>query len=360
MNRKPIPLTSLLDDALYYKAREPQEKKYPLRPSASGYCQKRLYFDLLEYAGKETFDKEHPEPNVMRLLTFGHHVEASALENFESVTGLKVKYKQQAVTLFKLNDGRLIEGSIDAVFEYEGQKILVDVKSVKNAWSSHFRSRWDETIYKYTQNPHAEQIESTEWYIADTTKFVDSLGDDFLTDNFYQINAYMFSQWAIDHGITRAAIYRYCKNDSNHMVLQFEKSEELFERVRAKFQRVADAVAKDTPKAVKCDYIPGSIRCAFCPYKNQCHDGDMMKEWLGKEYGQKVFPTPLKKAPPELSELLPAYDDLTVAEAERAKLQTKIIKLMIDNEIRKIRLDNEHVYELKYLKDRIDLRRGKI
>ena len=354
------PLTTLLDDSLYYRAREPQDKKFPLRPSAAGYCSKRLTLDLMEYLGREKFEKDYFEPNVMRLLSFGHHVEAAALSDFEKVPGLKVMYKQQAVTLFKLNDGKLIEGSIDAVFDYQGQKVLVDVKSVKNAYSNHFKTRWDDTIYKYSNHELLEQLAPTEWLVKDTTKFVDSLGDDFFTDNFYQINAYMFSSFAEDHGITRAAIYRYCKNDSNHMVIQFDRSAELFKRVRDKFNRINEKAPTVDVKDLRCDYILGSIRCAFCPYKDKCHDQDAMKAWLKEEYGDKKFAADLSKAPKELKELFKLYVPLSKSAEEKLKLEPQIIKLMIDSNLPKIKLDNNHVYELKSLKDRIELRRGKL
>jgi hypothetical protein len=59
-----------------------KNKFNPLRPSSAGKCEKELGYELMEYKGLATYDKELLPPAVNRLLNLGHQIERHA--NYEA------------------------------------------------------------------------------------------------------------------------------------------------------------------------------------------------------------------------------------------------------------------------------------
>jgi hypothetical protein len=363
----------LLDHEIMEKiAKDNWTAKFPLRPSAAGYCSRRLAFDLAQFKGLVKYDKEAMEPHVWRLLNLGHSVEYSALKNLELLPGFSLRYKQQMVSIFRLDSlddqpGTLIEGAMDVVLWNEKYRALLDVKSAKDGFSAAFKTRWDETLDKFNQMKSLVKIGDSNngWYADDVEAFIEELNGDFLIDNLYQLNLYACSDFLRERGIDHAVVYKYCKNDSRHYEIRFKPSMALFEKTRQKFNKIQQTI-HDTqdPLQVGRDSYLGSFRCAFCPYKKPCWgEADALKAWFAN-FPKKAWPEALDDIDdPELPELFAAYEAAGEAAESQGDIETKICDILTAREITKVRLDNGHVYEVKLYKtprSHFELRRSKV
>lgn len=357
-----ISYCELLDHEIAEKIKNDQnDKKYPLRPSSGGYCARRLAFDLMEYRGFASYQKEPIEPNVYRLLNLGHSVEYSALRNLELLDGFDLRYKQQVVSMFHLDDGKLIEGSIDVVLWSDKYKCVLDVKSAGDGWSVAYKSRWEETLAKFDKMSSLVKLSENGWYADNLELFISELNNDFLTDNLIQLNLYACSDFLVERGITHASIYKYNKNSSKHYEIRFRPSMALFNQIKDKFNAISKAVEEKKPETIKCESFLGSMRCAFCPYKGKCWDTDAKTAWF-KTFPKKEWPKDLRDHP-ELDKLMASYEEGLIEANQQESLEKDILKYMVDKKLKKIKLANGNIYELKYLKtptEHFELRRGKL
>lgn len=361
-------ITDMLDNAIYTHLREgPTRKWFPLRPSAAGYCARKLAYNLAEYHDMATYQKEYNEPNQHRLLALGSSVEYSALRNFDLVKDIEIRYKQQAVTLFQLEPvgdekAPLIEGSVDAVFFIDEHKIVLDVKSKKDGFSAAFKTRWDEDNAKYNKHPLLTKISENEWYIDDLEAFINESGDDFFNNNLYQINSYCFSEFFMERGVKFGAVYQYCKNDSRHRVIQFKPSKEVFLRVYEKFQRVYTNTLTKGPESVEKDYNLGSMVCAFCEYKKECWGQDALKAWF-KTFPKKEWPFEMDEKFDLTKSILHYLDEQKYVDTDLEKLYQEILTDLVKRNITKFRLPDGRIFEVKYLKsprEHFELRASKL
>ncbi len=360
----------LLDHEIEAKIKEDmKEAKFPLRPSSAGYCARRLAFDLMEHRGYAKYEKEPMGPNVYRLLGLGHSVEYSALRNLEMLDGFKLRYKQQVVSMFRLDPldpsinptGHLIEGSIDVVLWSDKYKCVLDVKSAGDGWSVAYKSRWEETLGKFDKMSSLTKLSENGWYADNLEAFIAELNGDFLVDNLVQLNLYACSDFLVERGIDHAVIYKYNKNSSKHYEIRFKPSMALFEQIKNKFNAINKAVDARNPESIKCESFLGSMRCAFCPYKGKCWDTDAQKAWF-KTFPKKEWPKDLRDHN-SLQLLMDQYEITLTNEKAADKLEAEILQYMTEHKLRKIKLENGNVYELKYLKtptEHFELRRSKL
>lgn len=355
--------TDILDKFIKEKVKKDSERprSFPLRPSAAGHCSRKLAYDLMEYRGKQTYSKDLFSPAVYRLLNLGHSVEYSALQNFKLVEDLQVKYKQQAVTLFRLEDvnkkeQELIEGSVDAVFVLdspeEKYKAVVDIKSAKDSFHKAFTTKWESTLDKFKSMSTVETISDTAFYIDSLPAFLEENRDPFLADNLYQLNLYACSNFMKIRGIDHAVIYKYGKNDSRHYELRFRPSDAIAEQIEKKFNDINQKVAKDQPEKVVKDYNLGSARCAFCPYQKQCWpEVDANKAFFNKLKGKEpVEVRQLGDLGNEIERCLSTLTDMEPSVDKRDSFKEQVVNFLLENKVYYFKLDNGRVYELKFLK----------
>lgn len=373
----PIGYTDLIDYEITEKLTKENEGRKartlpafnPLRPSSAGNCARRLAYELMEYRGYATYEKPIQTPATYRLLELGRAIEYHVLRYFQLLKVVQQKYKQQTLSFFPVKRAgdlaeELVEGSCDFVFWSPKFKSVGDVKSKKDKWSSGYKSGWDEEIARFQGFSSLVQLSDTAFYADDLEAFVSELGDDFFTDNFMQLNLYAMSPFLVERGIDHAFIYRYNKNDSRHLEIRFRPSAHLAKQVEDKFNRVSLAVDIKTPNAISRDYHLGSMRCAFCPFTNECHGGEnSLTAWF-QTLPAKNWPEDIGKMKnAELEKAFKKYDKLTSTDAERSRLESFIIKTMAESKTEKIRISPERIYELKYLKSprpHFELRRGKL
>jgi len=358
--------TDIIDHAMREQSKENPWNGFPLRPSASGACTRKLGYDLMQYLGHEKYETEARPPNVQRLLSLGNSVEWHSIRNFQMVKPFKIRFKQQSVTMFRLNDGTLIEGSIDFALFVDDFKAIVDVKSVKDNWSNGYKSKWDESTDKFSQMKSLVNVTPTSWYAPDLEAFLKELREPFFEDNFIQLNTYCCTQWAKDHDIDHGVIYRYNKNDSRHLEIRFKPSMKMYKAVKEKFDTVAKAIAKKNPESLRCDFLPGSIKCAFCPYKDKCWpDIDNKKEYF-KTFPKKKWPKDTDRMGPsgvKLEELFDIYHGDAIQATAATETEEDIIKIMLEQRELKIKLPDGRVYIAKHLKSprpHYEIRRSKL
>lgn len=355
-----------IDEALKAAYLEEQSKKsfYPLRPSSAGYCARKLAYELNAYKGNEEKFIEDRKASVIRLLSLGHSIEWHVIKYMDKMADYKVKYKQQAVSMFKLDSGQLIEGSLDGVLWSDQYRAVMDVKSVGTGWSKGYKSRWDEMLAKYDGMTTMKKFDENAYYIEDVMAWLDEVGEDTLVTNVFQLNLYACTDFLKERNIDHAVLMRYCKNDSRHHEVRFKPSDELVELVRQKFNIIDEATSRNKPDDVPREYALGSYSCAYCPYQERCWgEGTRADKEYYKTQGPKYWAKRLSDLnDPKLTALFDQYLTLEKTQSDLSVVEGKILTALSNKQIRKVKLDKGDVFEVKQYKSpkpRLSLQRGK-
>lgn len=345
----------------------------PIRPSAAGSCTRELAFKCMEFTGKAKYEKEPYTPETHRIFSLGHSVEWNIIKQFEELTGefFKVQYKQQSLSFIKypsITDETIdawLEGSMDLAFFSDKWKCVADIKSKKDKYSAYFKTNWDETTAKLNEMSSVETLSESAFWVSDLKAFLAELNDPFFAANFLQLNLYANSKFLQDRGVDHACIIQYNKNDSRLREVRFKPCPELYQAVLDKFLTAVDAARLGAPEKAPKDYMLGSIKCAFCDYKNQCWDENALKAYF-ETFPAKHWPKDTSKLGATGKKLEKAYvrykqGAAEVVEAEQA--EAEIIKLLLDQGVTKVRFEDEYIYEVKQYKSprpHFKLKRSKI
>jgi hypothetical protein len=372
----PVGYVDIFDAALLQKQEEENAKpaaRNPLRPSSAGKCARALAYQYNEFKGHATYEPEVKPANVMRILEFGHSVEYHLIQMMRRTNVFEIKYQQQCLTFVKLDDGRLIEGSIDLVVYLPEHRCIMDVKSKGVKYSQGYKSSWDEETAKFEKMETLQKISDQAFYAADLKAFLEELSDPMFADNFYQLNYYACNPFVVERGIDHAAIIRYNKADSRLMEIRFKPDPALSRYVDEKFLGVARAIdGGQGPEAVAKEHMLGSAACAFCRFKKECWPETDPKKAFFSELPPKAW----AKDTSYLGQLGIALEAeyRNYVEAEKAKKtldksEEKMIKLLSGQgesgngqKVNKVRFSDGAIYELKFLKSptaRYVFRKGK-
>jgi hypothetical protein len=347
----------LLDWHLTEKlARDAQggRKSNPLRPSSAGKCTRELGYEFAEYKGLAKYDREPMQPDTHRLLNLGHSIEWNILKMFEDVEIFEIKYRQQVVSFFQIEPEKWIEGSIDAVIWSPKYKAVIDIKSKGDRYSSWSRSQWSEHDEKFRNMASVQTLTERAFWISDLASFLDEVNDPFLASNFYQLNLYANTQFIKERGIDHAAVVQYNKGDSRLRELRFLPSEDVYRATQDKFKLVA---AAQSPSDLPRDHALGSIKCAYCPFKNECWNEDALKAYWAT-WPKKKWPD---DADDELNELYSRYKEVANSSKELSRLEKLIALDMEEKQIAKVKFEDGAIYELKNLKSEgLVIRRTKL
>lgn len=362
-------------DAFTVNPFEGKAKTSPLRPSSAGKCEMELGYEYMEYRGLATYPPEEKKASVTRLLNLGNSIEThanyAAQDAFKQMgSPIKIKYKQQTVTLFRLeHDNAMIEGQIDLYLETDDWHCLPDWKSKGDKYSQFYKSSWDEFIDKTTKTGHAIRGGTDFVYIIDLAKFIDSEVDVFFNANLYQLNSYAHSDF-IQERIRNSSkpffcsILQYNKNDSRIREVRFSPSKEVFERVRTKYNRVAKTVEETkSVETLTKDYTFGSMKCGFCRFKTSCWPEDDALKAYFKNLPPKSWAKDLERLPKDVQDqLIPLFAEYhTYVDIPRRleKIEESIVKVLDKAKVYKVKLNKDQVYRVKRLKDGNVLRRDK-
>lgn len=374
-----VGLNELIDAFTLQKQEEnaKKEKYNPLRPSAAGKCEKELGYEFEEFRGFAAHEREPMSAPTVRLLDLGHHIERAAISNMYDAFGemdfpIKIRYKQQVLSISKLPDGTYLEGSMDLGIEGKGWKMLIDWKSKGDKYSQFFKSSWDEFIEKLTETGHAVKFGEDAVYITDLEKFLEAYNDPWFSANLFQLNLYADSDFLKDRDFNLCSIMQYNKNDSRIREIRFVPSSRVAAETKAKFERVQRTVDTDKSAAnLTKEYVLGSSKCAFCNFKKKCWpEDDALKAFFAqlpaKQWPKDVDRLPAKARGP-LELLFEEYHALENAPDELEKVEEKICGLLEKEGVFKIRLSNGRIYRMKKLKsggagggERLVLRRDKL
>lgn len=336
--------------------------KNPLRPSSAGKCTRELAFEYARFKGILDLHVPPESAEVQRIFKMGHAVESHLKWEFrkafdEAGGDYSLRYGQQVVRIMKLQDGSFIEGSVDDVFYSTSFKALVDYKSKKDKFSHHRKSKWDEDNDYYRE--HAHEFAPSCFWIDDLNNFMKKFkyDDPFTANNIYQLNLYFhdahnfFQEVGVDHCVL---IYKN-KNDSRVRELRFRPSKMIFNEVIKKFTLAEKAVieAKNPLDAPK-DFALGSVKCAFCNFRDFCHpEADTKKEYFAT-LDKKHFAKNLRNLPKDtvdgLNELYSKYTAAIAASEDKDSLEEQIITLLENNKCWKIRFEDGNIFKIKRYK----------
>lgn len=366
-----VGLVDLLDHALI----EDNEKTFggirkfnPIRPSASGKCERAMAYEYHEYHNGMPATQEDRAANVIRLLSIGLPIERAIIGHMYKLKepfDIHVKYKDQKVTVAKLKDGTLVEGEIDWAIESEkfNLKMLLDAKTTKEKFSSHMATNWEEILKKWEKSKYVKKVSDNCFLVTDTYKFVKELKDDFKSDNILQLNMYLGSHFFQERGYEYASLQYYRKNTSLMHELRFKFCPKLQAEVTAKYQSAYDN-GKSSPDEANKTFWFGSIRCAFCPYKERCWTAEADPKYayfqtLPKKYWPKD--TSKIKDGKKLEKMFKSYENSLNVAQDASTIELEIAKALYDKGIGKVKLENGNVYEVKLLKTKgLVLRRSKV
>lgn len=189
------------------------KNSFPLRPSSALKSDRDLHYALLNYFKPGTIPVTEIEGRNCMLLQFGHAVEAHLVRFIEGA--FEVPFKAQKINFGELQSQRNPKGGAGA-----NPARLIDLGG-----------ELDFVI----------KLPSGELVIADSKSSADFPFKklDFLKeDHVAQINLYLHSDFAKQHGIKRAWVFYYNKNDSNLKIAEFSYDKRLAEATIARFQRI--------------------------------------------------------------------------------------------------------------------------
>lgn len=354
-------LNTLTQEIIDERSKGPT-KYNPLRPSSAGKCTRELGYEFAEFRGHQKYETIPNTPEVHRLLNFGYHVETHVINEFRDAfkrmaKPIEIRYRQQTLSFFKLNDGTRIEGNIDLVLVSDKFKCVADIKSKKDKFSAFYKTSWDELTAKLTNMKTVHRFGEEAYWVEDLPSFLAELDDPFFAMNFYQLNLYFFDEHRFlrEKGVDHAAIFQLNKNDSRIREIRFKPSEDLYNKIRDKFVLVQEVVDREkSPEALPKDYALGSSKCGFCRFRDTCWPNeDAMKEHF-KTWPKKFWPKDIDRLPQEDQDLLRVmfqeYEDSLKYAKTRDDVEDKIILTLDKLKVRKVRLDQDHIYEVRRLK----------
>lgn len=191
------------------------KNSFPLRPSSALKSDRDLHYALLNYFKPGTIPVTEIEGRNCMLLQFGHAVEAHLVPFIEKAYG--VPFKAQKITFGKLISNR--------------SKVALNGIDADTTTTIEMGGELDFVI----------KLPSGELIIADSKSSADFPFKklDFLKeDHIAQINLYLHSDFAKQHGIKRAWVFYYNKNDSNIKIAEFSYDKRLAEATIARFQKI--------------------------------------------------------------------------------------------------------------------------
>lgn len=352
-------------------------KYNPLRPSSAGKCERELGYEFMQFRGLAKYETENNSADTHRLLNLGNAVERQLFYDMSDAfkkapAPVEIKYKQQTLSFFQFHDGTWLEGNIDGVIQTDQWKIVIDIKSKGDKYSQFYKSSWDEFVEKLENTGFAKKFGEDAVFITDLARFIETEKDVFFNNNLYQLNFYACNPFLKERGINLASIVQYNKNDSRIREIRFVPSEVVYEKTKAKFLRVAATV--DQEKSVQNlnkEYVLGSQKCGFCPFKKECWpENDALKAYF-KELPAKQWPKDLDRLPKDLQEtltpLFKEYHELLLNGSHIDKIELDIVKILDKAKVYKIRLNKDQIYRVRRLKsggkgdgERMVLRRDKL
>ena len=307
--------------------------RYPLSPSQFGKCALALSRNLSHYTSHSEYPRsgEHITPRVSRIFKRGHLLESALIEDIEKYTPFKVVDRQKRVTVFTLNDGTAITGSIDGIaVSPKGVRILLDFKSKGAFYSAGFQDSIQQFFAELQQTGLVEEIGDTSYYITDPKGLFDLISlDEFFVDYLLQLNSYGHAEQC-----DFVSLYYENKNTCANYEVRWVPNADLVDYCKTKMQFVYDS--KADPESVPKEFQLGSARCRLCEHNERC--------W-GK-YEPKSNRVAVAALPEEMAEEL---DQNIIHEIAMNKTMEEVLQYMAKKDLTRVTTKNG-TYERKFLK----------
>ncbi len=363
MSKNKIPgpqsYVELLDEVMARRTEDSaKQNSTPIRPSNAGTCTRRIAHDYLAYLGKAPKAEEQRKPSVERLLKLGHFIEEHLVDDLKEIPGMGVRFQQQLVEMFELPGGTRVEGSLDAFMWAEDVRGVLDVKSMGDRWHNHFNSKWDSLIVSY--RPHAVEFGPNSFYTDDLGKFLKAIGtDDSLYKNLVQLNLYACTEFLQKRKCDHAAIIRYNKNNSALMEIRFKPSLDVYDETKRRMALVEEAGSTGDLSKVPKERVLGQLDCTYCPYKAKCWPTAKPKDFYGPNNKNWATKTSQLEKEGEVEALFEHRASAEAAAEDLLLIDKHIILLLDGHNIKKVKLNNGDVFEVKTLAKSVELRRSK-
>lgn len=368
-------INAFCSQMLERKAEEPS-KYNPLRPSAAGKCAKQLAREYAEYKGLREYNPEIITPETHRIFSLGHSLEWDTIKHIrevfrESAETIQVSYTQQRLRFFELADGEWVEGATDGAFISKKYKALIDFKTKKDKFSAFHKTNWDETEAKLENMDTVEKFGDSAFYIEDLEKFLKEHNDYFTNMNFYQLNLYYFDRHKFfqEIGVDHCSLLYICKNDSRLREIRFKPSKSVAEYVERKYKNISEKVLSGKTEEVEKEQMLGSIACAFCRFNQECWPKENPLKAYFKTLPKKYWAKDLDRIPKDgtkIKNLFKEYEKALQSCKNADTLEAEICELLLKQSVKKVRLENQNIYEVRSLKSggpggsgRVVLRRSK-
>lgn len=345
----------MLDEALLKIEEEKavQGRAYnPLRPSAAGYCARKLAYQNQEWLKLAPYTAEFKKPSVLRLLNLGHFIESHIIQEFRKIKGLELKYMQQILGFLEYDDGELAEGSMDMGMKAAGfNGGAADAKSKGDKFSGYMGSKWDQDSESYGKMNSVERVNELFFKIPDLDAFLEELRDPFFKANFYQLNVYVNSPFLQDRGYDHASVIQYNKNDSRMREFRFKPSKKAYEYVKDKFRRIKANAA--TPEVIEKEHTIGSMSCSFCEYAKRCWPEVDTKKAFYETLPSKNWPKDtryLGETGVALERMYNLYKSAESIAESKDTLAEDMVALMRQEQVELVKFNDGATYTIKFLK----------
>ena len=216
-------ILELLDEGLMHwrKHHDKGRDEKAIHPSAIGNCLRRNYYTM---TGAEC---QPLSPKVYRIFDNGHSAH-TRLANYFRRAGVLIA-EEQPLRHEALN----IKGSADAIIDIDGERILIDFKTIKN-------------------------------YPFDLMK----KGSKELDKTYrYQINTYM---WLL--GLKKSFFVFENKNTQDLHVEPCEYDEEIIDDIKDRIERLHKCIEDKAPP--EKEYEPSNWHCEYCSFNKLCYGPD--------------------------------------------------------------------------------------
>jgi hypothetical protein len=239
---KVSPIKKYFEDTLYRILHEDKEPRYPLSPSAATNCMRQLWYSLKNYEEPGSIPCESFGTRKLLVFERGHRVEKQVCDWLAKVPELEVIENKERFPIVSF-DGKDITGEIDRIVidKKTGVKYILDVKSVN--------TRGFQEVKKSGKPKES---------------------------HYYQVNTYLYSDWAKDQGLTHGMIYYENADTNDYEILEWEYDEAAAVYALDRLHWVYSGKNDSTP--VPREFVRGQPdgngwRCnpMYCQFYNYCY-----------------------------------------------------------------------------------------
>ena len=212
---------------------------FPLRPSSSLACGRRLFYELTNFYKAGTYPVEPMGHRQERIFKAGDLFEEYELSRLESMHNFKITHRQQRIEVATIGS-EVVRGSIDALLWHnDGEVYLLDIKSI--------------TTYQFKEVKDMVSPKITN--VAQLSLYACSPG---------------FQALMQELGVkkVRCALFYVNKDNLDYTIIKFDPNPKLYLALIKRFSAIYNQYIKGTlpPR----DFATTRYPCSYCAFKSYC------------------------------------------------------------------------------------------